>query len=923
MSRSNQPRPPWLLNKPSFPNSKNKELMYPGGSSSSSLRFMDPDVSEVPPSVTHNQSNLIKEKGKEPRFLAIPSCYELCYCAVAADGLKLVEFTEAGIMHFMVAEPRFLAIPSCYELCYCAVAADRLKLVEFTEAGMYGLKLVEFTEAGIMHFMVAEVSCYTILPDGLKLVEFTEAGMFFDFAALYILRGFFPQTSQLSWLFAREGSTDTSSSFLWLLNVEKILTGALPENITVNFLDVIDINEDANSVDSVLIGEKAGSNKGKTIEGVHDSYGDHQVKGMFNEMFHSPVMEISEPGSGVDSSNGYTSAAHNFFSADGHGSDQSTEDDDDYSYLFLDNDMDEDNFALLQSHFDIAETPPGIEAPIPWLAGHDLGSKKTESSSLFPSGHIQSDAKNYHITNVPQTPWLLGPPYHVTQGTSLDSSSSQINMKPIGHSSALEFFPPKLFSDAASSKKKSDASQSRKHKSKLGLSWIPSKSHLRSGPSESKKKHTVLEALANSELVPNSESLQPHGGVPPYWGHFPSGMQVLGSSSPYYVVGPENGSLLAPGIEVTNPLWLNNPPYLMPFSNFIANFGFTHLAPTPPEQLFDDSWVHNSAGDGNNGSITDNTVGTISDEAREEILRKFRNFKQFDTVEDTSDHHYRHVDSSIMQHSKSWSKRIQEEWRSLEKDLPDSIFVRVYESRIDLLRAVIIGAEGTPYHDGLFSFDVSFPSGYPEVPPLVHYNSGGLRLNPNLYNTGKVCLSLLNTWSGNEIEMWIPGVSTILQVLVSIQGLILNAKPYFNEPGYAHLSGSADGETQSLRYNEDTFILSLKTMVYMMRRPPKNFEDFVTGHFFSRAHDILVSCKAYMDGAQVGCLVKGGVQDVDQGDGSSSLLFKSSLGAYANMLARELTKIGAKDCDKFLTPTTSVNKPRTVREMLDSVATFP
>lgn len=48
----------------------------------------------------------------------------------------------------------------------------------------------------------------------------------------------------------------------------------------------------------------------------------------------------------------------------------------------------------------------------------------------------------------------------------------------------------------------------------------------------------------------------------------------------------------------------------------------------------------------------------------------------------------------------------------------DTIYVRVYESRMDLLRAVIIGAEGTPYHDGLFFFDVFFPSSYPSVPPV-------------------------------------------------------------------------------------------------------------------------------------------------------------------------------------------------------------
>lgn len=48
----------------------------------------------------------------------------------------------------------------------------------------------------------------------------------------------------------------------------------------------------------------------------------------------------------------------------------------------------------------------------------------------------------------------------------------------------------------------------------------------------------------------------------------------------------------------------------------------------------------------------------------------------------------------------------------------DTIFVRVYESRMDLLRAVIIGPAGTPYHDGLFFFDILFPPEYPRVPPV-------------------------------------------------------------------------------------------------------------------------------------------------------------------------------------------------------------
>ncbi|KAL5989876.1 ubiquitin-conjugating enzyme [Asimina triloba] len=231
-----------------------------------------------------------------------------------------------------------------------------------------------------------------------------------------------------------------------------------------------------------------------------------------------------------------------------------------------------------------------------------------------------------------------------------------------------------------------------------------------------------------------------------------------------------------------------------------------------------------------------------------------------------------------------------------------SIFVRVYEERMDLLRAVIVGAAGTPYHDGLFFFDILFPSSYPNSPPQAYYHSGGLRLNPNLYACGKVCLSLLNTWSGSGNEKWTPGKSTMLQVLVSIQALVLNAKPYFNEPGYAMMAGTPVGEESSLAYNEETFLLSCKTMLYTLQRPPKHFEDFVMGHFQQRARSILVACKAYMEGAQVGCLAGGGVQDVDEGDKSCSSKFKTQLSQLFPRLVTALSETGA-DCREFMDQT--------------------
>src|SRR3954469_11737591 len=112
---------------------------------------------------------------------------------------------------------------------------------------------------------------------------------------------------------------------------------------------------------------------------------------------------------------------------------------------------------------------------------------------------------------------------------------------------------------------------------------------------------------------------------------------------------------------------------------------------------------------------------------------------------------------------------------------------------MDLLRVVMVGASRTPYHDGLFFFDLQLPPSYPAVPPQVYYHSFGLRLNPNLYESGTVCLSLLNTFGGEGTEVWSPVTSSLLQVVVSIQGLVLNDQPYYNEAGYETLVGKPEG----------------------------------------------------------------------------------------------------------------------------------
>jgi hypothetical protein len=64
-------------------------------------------------------------------------------------------------------------------------------------------------------------------------------------------------------------------------------------------------------------------------------------------------------------------------------------------------------------------------------------------------------------------------------------------------------------------------------------------------------------------------------------------------------------------------------------------------------------------------------------------------------------------------------------------------------------------------------------------------------------------------------------VLVCFQVLISLQGLVLVSKPYFNEAGYEKQMGTIEGEKNSLVYNESSYLLVCKSMQYLIKRPPK------------------------------------------------------------------------------------------------------
>jgi hypothetical protein len=132
-------------------------------------------------------------------------------------------------------------------------------------------------------------------------------------------------------------------------------------------------------------------------------------------------------------------------------------------------------------------------------------------------------------------------------------------------------------------------------------------------------------------------------------------------------------------------------------------------------------------------------------------------------------------------------------------------------------------------------------SSYPSYP--FHANAY------TVYSDGKVCLSLLGTWSGPG---WKPGESTLYQVLMSIQTQIMNKHPKENEPGHECSSGkpSPTHLLANAMYNTEVRLATLQYgMTKMLRAPPRFFEDAAIAHFTMKRGEVAAQAVLWAEDA--------------------------------------------------------------------------
>jgi ubiquitin-protein ligase len=159
--------------------------------------------------------------------------------------------------------------------------------------------------------------------------------------------------------------------------------------------------------------------------------------------------------------------------------------------------------------------------------------------------------------------------------------------------------------------------------------------------------------------------------------------------------------------------------------------------------------------------------------------------------------------------------RIMKEIANVQKST--EMYIDFDEKDAKTFKVMFFGPPDSAYHHGIFIFEMKLSDNYPFTVPSVKFLTGGMvnaRVHPNLYQDGKVCLSILNTWATNE---WSP-LLTIEKVFITIRALLDN-HPIVHEPAYKNYPMD---HRESIAYRLNASYYTLKS-IYDVHAFYKNY----------------------------------------------------------------------------------------------------
>lgn len=112
-------------------------------------------------------------------------------------------------------------------------------------------------------------------------------------------------------------------------------------------------------------------------------------------------------------------------------------------------------------------------------------------------------------------------------------------------------------------------------------------------------------------------------------------------------------------------------------------------------------------------------------------------------------------------------ERIRSEFQYIREQPHPYMGVGLVGNNLRHWKAHIIGADDTPYSGGLFILDIIFVDEYPEVPPMIKFETP--IYHPNISANGSICITILK-------EKWVSKIS-MSSIFNYIIGLMGNPNP--------------------------------------------------------------------------------------------------------------------------------------------------
>ena len=190
------------------------------------------------------------------------------------------------------------------------------------------------------------------------------------------------------------------------------------------------------------------------------------------------------------------------------------------------------------------------------------------------------------------------------------------------------------------------------------------------------------------------------------------------------------------------------------------------------------------------------------------------------------------------------NKRLLKELRQLTLEqrtkplLENNYLVAFDEQNLSKVFVIIKGPQDSLYRHKFIRLNFDIPENYPHVPPKVSFvNYDGSRIHPTMYECGKCCCTILNTWpsleseSNTKLEAWTSsfGIETIILTFLSF----LDNKPYTYE------AGAPDNETYNTYVLFKSWSTCLTRYIEDRNAQPELFNTFISNYLLLNISNIM------------------------------------------------------------------------------------